>query len=1079
MGTLRRHDSIQSVIRYHDYVAFLCYTDAEWSRRRVPVDQTEGPEFFIRGVRRLVSTCCEYGWGISGNFEMFLKAGFDGPDTPLAAYLFNPVCLSPFGHADDLAVVLLDDFDPVQDLTSDLRTTVEEVCLAFCPRADSLGVEGIGETVCDLDVVFGDKPRSPHRESEGIWSPVEHAFQTSMPLAVFTKCKMDGLASVGQGLLFQQALFRAMALKIRQVMDILRGRVSPSTDRDLAVLISKEDLSATKCVFLDLQGPEEIGILTFCSNYSVAMTLVAAIRSLTFGQVFDADPSGHLKQILGQSKAHQAAVYLGWQERGQHPVSDIEMLRNNHVFLWTRSSLSVSPWTLARGDYSHCRGFVEASAQFQISPGHRLRVEEGAIGWPEELVCGAKAGMPSRGTYFRCHAGTADLVLSYGTSPTETAGPLLGLPDVLQIVRNNLRTFGQKTENGDTGRDVIDISTYMSIPVPRIAETTAMVVGEVIEPHFSPLSVMLPELQKRLCFLTDPGNERLQAYLSRKPGTRPGRLDFGELRRSFRRVGSPVTLWRTIEYLYLNFATLLADPFLFESVLDMYDMFATLHRVLTDDLPRARTEELGLPKGMCVDGLDTSRVDQIARIVEAIHNAVTHRVLKAHPESPIRDMAIDFRGGLNQVLLAGDAPLKCGLGVFRRYIYGPEAGVARDTVGAVTRIGFGPGARSFSGSFGTQAKLACLDVDVPHVLHVASFVDYLHESFHLIFEALRKQKRGKGGMFGVDDERMVERLEEVFALLLCRLFLFGPDDDTFLYFFAAKYSAGSEGGASDGPYALERFVEKLLLRLFLCLQAVPLECAGKSAVAKCAKRDGLEEASEEFMNLAERVGPFFWAHARLVDENERERIAAFREFCRHKLREVYPQVARYLPEMRDEVLAVYNHFFPTKRCRPDGRFKGMTEEIGPQVREALRSGRPLIRGLYRNARCRTTRKSAVKRWKDIEDVGLDPLVLLCGVLAEYARTINKAINKAVVIYRDPQTGRVAYHRKKRPWNPFQIDPGRTTMFCPVPAARRERIRRQITVLKTCWDIASTLRARRLWLMLRDNFPELREAKITR
>ena len=627
MGTRRRPDSIQSIIRYHDYMAFLCYTDAEWSRRRVPLGEIDDPDFFVRGVRRLVSTCCNYGQGVTENFKKFLKGGSDEPDVPLAADLFNPVCLSPFGHADDLAIVLLDDFDPVQDLTSDLRTTVEEVCLAFCPIVESLDVEGIGEILCDFDALFGHKPRTPCRKAENISSPVEHAFQTSMPLAVFTKCKMDGLAVVGQGLLFQQALFRAMALKIRQVMGILRGRASPSAARDLAVLMSEEELSATKFVFLDLQGPEEIGILTFCSNYSVAMTLVAAVRSLTFDQVFDADPSGRLMQVLGQSKAHRAVVYLGRQKQGGHPVADIEVLRNNHVFLWTRSSLAVSPWTLARGDYRHCRGLVEASAQFQLAPGHRFRVEDSAAGWPEEPACGVKTRAPSRGAYFRCHIGTADLVLAYATSPEETAGPLLELPDVLRIVRRNLRTFGHRKEKNDPGRDVVDISTHMDIPVPRLGEATTTIVGDVAKPHFAPLGVVLPELQKRLCFLSDAGNERLKKHLLARSEGRPGRLDFGELRRSFRRVGSPVTLWRTIEYLYLDFATRVGDPFLFDIALDMYDMFATLHRVLTEELPRVRAEELDLPKGECLDGLDSARVDQIALIVEAIHNALTHRVL--------------------------------------------------------------------------------------------------------------------------------------------------------------------------------------------------------------------------------------------------------------------------------------------------------------------------------------------------------------------------------------------------------------------------------------------------------------------
>jgi hypothetical protein len=50
-----------------------------------------------------------------------------------------------------------------------------------------------------------------------------------------------------------------------------------------------------------------------------------------------------------------------------------------------------------------------------------------------------------------------------------------------------------------------------------------------------------------------------------------------------------------------------------------------------------------------------------------------------------------------------------------------------------------------------------------------------------------------------------------------------------------------------------------------------------------------------------------------------------------------------------------------------------------------------------------------------------------------------------------------------------VDRGAAALFCPVPGKRRERLRKQIVILKTFWDISSTLRGRRLKEMIEDNW----------
>jgi hypothetical protein len=91
-------------------------------------------------------------------------------------------------------------------------------------------------------------------------------------------------------------------------------------------------------------------------------------------------------------------------------------------------------------------------------------------------------------------------------------------------------------------------------------------------------------------------------------------------------------------------------------------------------------------------------------------------------------------------------------------------------------------------------------------------------------------------------------------------------------------------------------------------------------------------------------------------------------------------------------------------------------------------------------------------------------------LYNYVRHIGEAGDKKVYLSRD-RNGRVQYPRSKngRTWYQFQIDAGTAAMFSPVPAARADRLRSEVVILKTFWDMSSSLRARRLKEIIRDNW----------
>jgi hypothetical protein len=78
--------------------------------------------------------------------------------------------------------------------------------------------------------------RRLHSEAESKdWKLPRFASQQRLPLMTFTQCRIDALGLLGQGTLFQQAIFLAMARKVRMITNLLQRRAG--TDPDVAAMI--------------------------------------------------------------------------------------------------------------------------------------------------------------------------------------------------------------------------------------------------------------------------------------------------------------------------------------------------------------------------------------------------------------------------------------------------------------------------------------------------------------------------------------------------------------------------------------------------------------------------------------------------------------------------------------------------------------------------------------------------------------------------------------------------------------------------------------------------------------------------
>lgn len=1046
--------SIAGDISYHDYLAMLCFVDAACKIEH----PQQGPHgLLLQAHHDFANRCSIYRDGIDSNYDKYCntktKKEYE-KDDKVESFLFNPLCYQAIDRACNLDVVLLDDTDAAQHLAAVSEINIEDVYLAFCPELKSLQVENPWGVLCEFKDIFAKNSQGLEGQKKDTESkyfkPALHEFQKAHPLLAFTRYKMDGLGAIGQSMLFQQNLFKAMAGKINDVMEFL---IKKSPEHDL---ITKDDLKNVKCVFLDLQGAEEVGTFIACNNYSVAMSIVAGIRSLTFGDLFDTRLGHILEDRLSRNKdAHNLIIRLAREQNIQwQNKSDRDILRETHAIRWTYTSLAVASEKFFKGEYSKCNGYIEALGQFKLSPGHRLQVQRD-IDVFKQSQSHMKVLANNSISFDRYQVGRGDYIIPYGPAgESVNPFPVLHIQSFFEIFTNALKKFRLSAKK--QYRDVVDIASYLTVPVPQ-AVLEDKICGSTKVDHVHPLTVILCQIQSRLCYLTDKKAE-LELKVT---GPRQGLLDIRKLKDIPRLYGIPISLRRRVEFLYQSFAILIGDPHTFDLVLDLYDTFLTLHAILTKHLKAIRAKEVEEYGGPQVHYLDEGRIAQLSSLIDAIHNALMHRIAKSsYQDINYREMEIDFRGGLNQILMAADSPVKCGLGLARKLLSNSEDN-ARDRMGGLTLINSMPGARINNLNFGTEikARLAYFEADVPHVLHPASYCDNLHESFHIIFDILWKKgtfKKAISQLFSSIDEEdnkeelpvMKKRVSEVFVNLMTHIFIFGHDKKTFLRHHLCSYSKSIQSGGRDDCGTMVVFTE-LLIRLFWSADSVPDSSSYPEQWDVKWRRENnqINDALNEFKQMVNAYGSYFSDYTRLWTGKHGD---SMQEYCWKQFIAIYPKMMIFMPSIWSETIKIYNDFMKDAFKGSDCYAK-YSSVIANDIKE-LSNGRPMIRSLYGEE--------------------LDSLLLICSILHHYLKKLDDTNDCEIHLCREPVTNEVIYPKREKPWFEFQIDRGLPAMFCAVPQARRRRLRSQIAILKTFWDISSNLRMRRLRDIIIDNWPEL-------
>jgi hypothetical protein len=1085
-----------SDLRYHDYIALLTWLEeAQAVRVANPAPSVGASQsLHTQVIHDFTWACADYARGVERNRKAFDTAnGHPENTTPsLARFLYNPASFLAWGHSDAVGLVLLDDLDPAFAILSDIQSPVDQSTIAFVPCMDSLGLaeaafrdrSRCGKLFCELEEFFTSDP--PWFPEAGVVPPVPHNFQIETPLFVVTRFKLGGMAVLGQGQLLLQAIFRAIAGQMNKVLSGLWKSASTSQGDDLE--ITRDDLRRVKVTFLDGQGSEDLVTLIACNNYSLAISLVTRIRCLTFGEVFAVDPRlPHLLDV-GDVPLHRGLYCVHQIETGKKPKSRPELgdYRDNHVFAASYTTLAASRTAFETG--VNCHGLVEVHLAVDSNPGHLAGIERALLEVYARLV-EATGGLLVHRTrsrfrdFHRFAVGRHDYLLSLAPDPNTTDLVALPLPHFFAFVRAVFDELGK----GDPARPggvretgLMDLSSALVIPFPELR-----LIPDVGPRHF-PLMDVLYAIRRRLFAAVAPGEA--------KPLFDP-RL----LQDSLRALGIPWSLSRTVLYVYQDFARALSDPLLFPAVLDLYDPLATLYKFLTQDLVLQQiifrdpntARELPTPCGEDV-------IDALNGLLDAIQNAVMHRVTIMPQATEVRDLAIDLRGGLNKLVAAADVPLKCGLYLLKLSMKDASHGgqgrsspgaLPADQVGAVMRLTFHPRttchALQISGP--SPRCLAHVHMHVAAIARPEQFVALFHEAAHLL-EEVDGEPLLAGGAAG-SRAALAERAEEVFAGLLTHLLVFATDGELYLRHTIASYSIQPKSAGIMGSGRLSatevtrtRFFE-VVFRAFLVAEPIR-RAAGESTDPLCWPEDhyplngfaegaNLADMSAAFVNMVERVGPFFWDYAAW----HREGPGVLREQFEKGFDALFPHVVPHMARVWRLALRAYKRLFTQAGS---GRRADLVRLVGA----ALKEGRPLLYGPGVGDSI-----PAVAPFHD-QASRLERVRLVCELIREYVSFCygGLEIERGLHLRRRPSDGSVNLTAEteggaggrslppgdgeSRGWNDFQIDRSHGQLFCAHPVRRRERLQREIVILKTLWNLSTYLRGERLYRILVDGWPAI-------
>ncbi len=987
------------VLRYQPHFLIGIELDAEWSRARA-TDGVCDPLATVKA--RIEKVCTEYRHSVEILGHKYAASYPAYQPTGLDPALFDPLFCLPSGHADGLAFVLVDDFDAVHHIASHSRV-IEDMVMAFCPAVDSFG--------------YGEHPVI--KDVEAHWA------EGSLPVRMLSRYKLDSLCNLEFGLLFKRAVFRAMARRVEQCVAYFRA-LAPD-DKHAAghgrgFLVS----------FLSMQGQEEIGV--FCSGHNAEMVvaLSSAVRSLTLPDLFpvdDNDPQTDLLRKLlfemppaptGQNHYSPGQLHHSLFAPAQRADPDASWSRTP-VFRWSRSVLGFRLDGTAEclAPSAPIEGSVSLDLEFQLIPGFPVKVEPFTNASQDARPAPAEQRFAEVGTFdFRQTIGSSRSVISMDTS-----------------VRHILRCIRTVVEGNHRGErtGVLGIETAFLVPIPNCHPF--VIKGAVAESE-------LDQKLYRIRHLIDAPN-REDSFMS-----------FDKLLKLPQRYNLPRALRRSIESLFRNFLTALANPNLFDLIIDLYDAFNTLHRVLTVVLPN----KLSAPAEKQTS-IHPKQAKDLAQFTTVLRNALERRLSLAYPDSTVRNVSLQFPGSLAQILLASDAPLKVGLGILKYHLpTNRDATEAKETglsalhhVGVVTDITLEPGIRTVNLSIDTDkgienpsARLSYLCLDVDHLFHVGSYFDYIHEAFHLVFDELvtgqaKMDRSGMSARYVQDESRIRERVEETFVQLASFMFCSPDRPRELLRYMVGKYALDIRSSHGSHAMRISHFAER-----YVCLSI-----ASWLVSTRLQENRPLQPDEDWFGEVIGFAQDNMEASFELLPETavaDPDQLSVLRESCSEHIK-VYlneGQFGYYLPELWRLTLDLYQQL--------------VEDHPGFDLKS---------RAQYSESLTQIQAGWALTRYDQNSLQHLNSVVATALILGQYITrhgvTIRHEPGTRYQLDRDSATKVIKFQPLR--YADYLIDRGGAQRFCFKPEARASRLHNQIAIIESFWDFSCHFRARRVMDLL--------------
>jgi len=557
-------------IRYHDYAALIAHIDAEQYRH---VPQSEGG-VFQQGCFSVADHCGRFRSELEKMAVEFARLNefyaSDGKpprdQCELPNFLYNPASFVTFGTTDNLCLVAVDDFDLAVDLSLDSTLGLDQTTVAFCPKLSSLGL-AIGPASCfaEMHELFNGKLPDPSEKKLP-----QHPFVEERPLVAVTYYRLGGLASIGPGILFQEAAYKAMADKITRAIDGLRGF---TRSQDCADLLTQKDVDSFRCLFLDPQGWADIATVMLCRNFSVISSVLMAITSLTFRDLYDTRgndlaPSA-LKAAVELFGVH-AAVAKGGEATDPPPKgTHVEpLLGDNHIFCttWTTPGLSVEAFLCsdeARAKSLYA-GVVKADPHFNMPPGH-LPLVARCFGPGSPLAQKLSAiqahkvviEQPCVWGHFGAMDSTMESAAQYFCAGS-TWFPLFDLVETIRSMRGGEEPSAEQRE-----WSIQNLLTEIAVPSPVLAD--GILFRGDPPPHLNPRR-LFAKLAEQLFGIPDSDLEKVSEN-NQRPRIPP--FDLEKLRERTQKLRIPSPLCSELQQLFADFSRSLGDVYLFPNVLDL------------------------------------------------------------------------------------------------------------------------------------------------------------------------------------------------------------------------------------------------------------------------------------------------------------------------------------------------------------------------------------------------------------------------------------------------------------------------------------------------------------------------------